>query len=86
VWGKRGTRGVGVCCVMGKVGQKKGGNKRHGQAGAGARGAVDALFTFLIGVEIYHNFIFLSIERKSVRHNIERNNYLLRKLVGKLCP
>jgi hypothetical protein len=43
---------------MGKAGQKKGGNARHGQAGAGARGAMDALFTFLIGVEIYHNFIF----------------------------
>jgi hypothetical protein len=50
VWGERGTHSMGVCCVTGKAGQKKGCNARHGLAGA--RGVVDALLTFLIGVEI----------------------------------
>jgi hypothetical protein len=57
VWGERGTHSLGVCCMTRKAGQKKGGNARHGLAGAGARGVVDALLTFLIGVEIRKCFI-----------------------------
>lgn len=37
-------------CVTGKAGQKKG----KAGAEAGARGVVDALLTFLIGVQINH--------------------------------